>query len=74
MPPLMARVRRGLQQPTARRRDSTKGQHETLVLLAAVSVVAAVAWARRVRRRQSLPGPGDDKPAGYEQPTPPSPT
>jgi hypothetical protein len=37
-------------------------------VLIAISVVAA-SPARRRRARQGLAGPGDDKPAGFENPT-----
>lgn len=64
------RARRRLRRPAARRRGvrSTSGRPETAILLGVVIVSVAVVWARRQRRRQSLAGPGDDKPAGYENP------
>lgn len=55
--------------PKTRRADSTSGHYETATLLGAVIVIAVVAWIHRQHRRQSLAGPGDDKPAGYENPT-----
>ena len=69
MPHTTTRARRRLRRPAARRRvRSTSGRPETAVLLGVVIVSVAVAWARRQRHRQSLAGPGDDKPAGYENP------
>lgn len=69
MPPFTTRARRTLRRPPSRRHvDSTRGHSEAPVLVVAVIVFAAVAWARRKHRHKALPGPGDDKPAGYENP------
>lgn len=70
MQPFLTRIQCRLRRsPASRGTDSTSGHYETAVLLGAVCVVAAVAWARRQHRRRSLAGPGDDKPAGYENPS-----
>lgn len=69
LPHITTRARRRLRRPSACRRERrTSGRPETAVLLGVVIVSAAVAWARRQRHRRLLAGPGDDKPAGYEQP------
>ncbi|WP_166429242.1 hypothetical protein [Mycolicibacterium obuense] len=70
MPQIPTRACRRLRRPAARRRGvrSTSGRPETATLLGVVIVSGAVVWARRQRRRRSLAGPGNEQPAGYENP------